>query len=339
MPSYWPAAQWTTCPLYTPPPPPPPPPLPWDNNPVRLQIGTASPYKWRLEKPRWTATWDPVPYLSANTERLWCVLMWLPSHTGIRGNEMADTEAKKATKKGTAADLKPSLAEIKSQTCTVARKMREETLKQSSETHGLPSCLANTTTSHSYRGVRWRPLGFFFFFFCVWCDDRAKSSGRWLLGSPPSAVVRQLAPRAWCPLQCLLAKTVGVLSPGVGRSEECAKEFAPQSHIHSGLNQQDQVSSDVFLAHSDQYANLDVKHEIHLLCTKMPMRKRGLTAPHLQRLRGPFSNSAPPPPPLPTLWVFRNARALSARPSGTANAYIDTNLASLRDWPVALGQV
>ena len=40
-----------------------------------------------------------------------------------------------------------------------------------------------------------------FFFFCVRCDDRAKSSGRWLLGSPPSAVVQQLAPRAWCPLQ------------------------------------------------------------------------------------------------------------------------------------------
>ena len=82
-----------------------------------------------------------------------------------------------------------------------------------------------------------------------------KSSGRWLLGSPPSAVVRQLAPRAWCPLQCLLAKTVGVLSPGVGRSEECAQGFAPQSHIHSGLNQQDLVSLDVFLAHSDQYAD------------------------------------------------------------------------------------
>ena len=96
---------------------------------------------------------------------------------------------------------------------------------------------------------------FFFFFFCVRCDDRAKSSGQWLLGSPPSAVVRQLAPRAWCPLQCLLAKTVGVLSPGVGRSEECAQGFAPQSHIHSGLNQQDLVSLDVSLAHSDQYAD------------------------------------------------------------------------------------
>ena len=79
----------------------------------------------------------------------------------------------------------------------------------------------------------------FFFFFCVRCDNRSKSSGWWLLGSLPSAVVQQLAPRAWCPLQCLLAKTVGVLSPRAGRSEACAREFAPQSHIHSGLNQQD----------------------------------------------------------------------------------------------------
>ena len=86
---------------------------------------------------------------------------------------------------------------------------------------------------------------FFVCFFCVQCDDRAKSSGRWLLGSPLSAVVRQLAPRAWWPLQCLLAKTVGVLSPGVGRSEECAQELAPQSYIHSGLNLQDPISSDV----------------------------------------------------------------------------------------------
>ena len=55
---------------------------------------------------------------------------------------------------------------------------------------------------------------FFFtsFFFCVRCNDRAKSSGRWLPGSPPSAEVRQLVPRAWCLLQCLLAKTVGVLT-------------------------------------------------------------------------------------------------------------------------------
>ena len=92
-----------------------------------------------------------------------------------------------------------------------------------------------------------------FFFFRVSFDDRAISSGQWQLGSPLSTVVWQLAHRAWCPLQCPLARTVGVLSPGVGRSEECAQEFAPQSHIHSGLNQQDLISSDVFLAHGDQY--------------------------------------------------------------------------------------
>ena len=93
-----------------------------------------------------------------------------------------------------------------------------------------------------------------FFFFCVRCGDRAKASGRWLLGSPQSAVVRQLAPRTWCPLQCLLVKTVGLLSQGVSRSDESVQEFVPQSYIHIGLNQQDPVSSDVFLAHSDQYA-------------------------------------------------------------------------------------
>ena len=47
-------------------------------------------------------------------------------------------------------------------------------------------------------------------FLCVRCNDRAKSSGRWLLGSPLPAVLRQLAPRAWCLLQFLLVRTVGV---------------------------------------------------------------------------------------------------------------------------------
>ena len=32
------------------------------------------------------------------------------------------------------------------------------------------------------------------------------------------------------------------------RSEECAQELAPQNHIHSGLKQQDPISSGVFLA-------------------------------------------------------------------------------------------
>ena len=43
----------------------------------------------------------------------------------------------------------------------------------------------------------------FFFFFCVWCDDHAKFSGWWLLGSPLSPVVWQLARRAWYPLWSL----------------------------------------------------------------------------------------------------------------------------------------
>ena len=70
-----------------------------------------------------------------------------------------------------------------------------------------------------------------------------------------STVVRQLAPRARCLLQCLLTNTVGLLCLHVGRSEKCAQEFAPQSHIHSGLNQREPISSDVFLAHSDQYVD------------------------------------------------------------------------------------
>ena len=113
---------------------------------------------------------------------------------------------------------------------------------------------AGSQVSHFMLEINWGINGLRDIF-CIRCDDRAKSSGWWPLGSPLSAVVWQLAPRAWFPLLCLLAKTVGVLSPGVGRSEECAQEFAPQSHIHSGLNQRDLMYSDVFLAHSDQHTD------------------------------------------------------------------------------------
>ena len=56
-------------------------------------------------------------------------LMWMASHTDIRGNEFADKEAKEAAKDGTAVDLKLSLTDIKSITHRTARKIREEFLK------------------------------------------------------------------------------------------------------------------------------------------------------------------------------------------------------------------
>ena len=76
------------------------------------------------------------------------------------------------------------------------------------------------------------------FFLWVRCDyPGVISSGRWLLGSPLSAVDRQLGPRAWCPRSCRQAKTVRAQSPGVGRFADCPQEFASLSHIQSGRNQ------------------------------------------------------------------------------------------------------
>ena len=80
-------------------------------------------------------------------------LMWLPSHTGIRGNQFQDKEAKEAAEDGTAVDLKLSLSKIKSATHKTARKIREEFLKQRYETHGwlfLPGA------NHSCQGEPWK---------------------------------------------------------------------------------------------------------------------------------------------------------------------------------------
>ena len=100
------------------------------------------------------------------------------------------------------------------------------------------------------------------FFFCVRCDDPAKSSGTWLLGSPPFAVFWQLPPpppptpsASLVPTWVSAGQNRWCTAPGVGRSEECAQEFAPRSHIHSRLNQQDLTSSDIFFTHSDQYVD------------------------------------------------------------------------------------
>ena len=79
-------------------------------------------------------------------------------------------------------------------------------------------------------------------FFCVRCDDRANPQE---VAARKSAVCCSLAacPQSLVPTSVSLAKTVGVLSPGVCRSGKCVQDFAPQSHIYNGLNQQDLISS------------------------------------------------------------------------------------------------
>ena len=59
-----------------------------------------------------------------------------------------------------------------------------------------PSWWSSETTNWSAprRWVRW-VVTESSNFFCVRCDDRAKSTGPWLLGSLPSAVVQSLAPQ------------------------------------------------------------------------------------------------------------------------------------------------
>ena len=62
------------------------------------------------------------------------------------------------------------------------------------EVYVLAGCFTSASVSQEL-------ICFFFFFFWVQCDDCAKSPVWWLLGSLPSAVVQQLAPSTWCPLQ------------------------------------------------------------------------------------------------------------------------------------------
>lgn len=65
------------------------------------------------------------------------VLMWLPSHTGIRGNDLADRAAKAAAlSEGPVLDLKYSVTEAKGKLAKAVRKGYGETLKERCTKHG-----------------------------------------------------------------------------------------------------------------------------------------------------------------------------------------------------------
>jgi ribonuclease HI len=63
-------------------------------------------------------------------------MMWLPSHVGIRGNDLADREANRATREGTSVELKLTPSEIRGKVTRVVTTDNATRLKARCEEHG-----------------------------------------------------------------------------------------------------------------------------------------------------------------------------------------------------------